>query len=727
VTNSGQKILHTLWNYRLYLILAGILGVLFGGAYALSTYNYIHVQRIMIETQSSSFIQSIGGLPTQRSWANQSYQEATNAVKKINHPDFYKETARELIKDEEFIRSLTQTRFIQIIGILRLEKYFDTPSSQKPGLADIAWNVSNSTSFRVDDDDGIEIRATHMSEIAAGKIAAAAALVGRDYLIRESLNEVEQAIVYINKEIASSQAQISSEGDKLISLASNSGNMPDFEKVIGEEQARLSRDFLSAEIESETNDILIELLGGSTSESKGSKEESYADLIKKRSALAKINELFGAYRRLEHIKLNSGLSDTYESRELTSSIEVMEKNLEDLGYSQTTIKNIQVLAGGGSSLEELIRKNELLKSQMKVSKNLLRDRADVSKKAYNVTLAKESIARARGLLYKNLEFLNSQRFDLELKKISIKNKYSTRTDQRPASTIRTPSIRNMMVFFMIFGIVGASFLILALTSDDPLVMTLSDVPGYTAQQNLGRIHRVSRRALKTKQLTPQVVNDLKIIAQRLFRLTGIATGQATDKVFTVTSARASEGKSFISLQLVNTFVKSGFKALLIDGDLLASKVDWKLYSSAPRSEIEGFEIAHPRNGGDLMSCQNKSYSEISKFINSAAWQKLKCDYDFILIDLPPIVLVPEVAEIVELADRGIFVIASGRHQATTVAQSLDMFAESTKGKPLLLLNFNMEFKIHQHNSGYNGYNDYIYRSRNASLEQNDDSEKNPAA
>jgi uncharacterized protein involved in exopolysaccharide biosynthesis len=85
VTNSGQKILHTLWNYRLYLILAGILGVLFGGAYALSTYNYVHVQRIMIETQSSSFIQSIGGLPTQRSWANQSYQEATNAVKTAAH------------------------------------------------------------------------------------------------------------------------------------------------------------------------------------------------------------------------------------------------------------------------------------------------------------------------------------------------------------------------------------------------------------------------------------------------------------------------------------------------------------------------------------------------------------------------------------------------------------------------------------------------------------------
>ena len=43
------------------------------------------------------------------------------------------------------------------------------------------------------------------------------------------------------------------------------GKKTDFEKVIGEEQARLSRDFLSAEIESETNDILIELLGGPAS------------------------------------------------------------------------------------------------------------------------------------------------------------------------------------------------------------------------------------------------------------------------------------------------------------------------------------------------------------------------------------------------------------------------------------------------------------------------------
>jgi hypothetical protein len=62
-----------------------------------------------------------------------------------------------------------------------------------------------------------------------------------------------------------------------------------------------------------------------------------------------------------------------------------------------------------------------------------------------------------------------------------------------------------------------------------------------------------------------------------------------------------------------------------------------------------------------------------------------------------------------------------------VAQSLEMFGESTKGKPLLLLNFNLDFKIHQGNSGYNGYSDYIYRSRNANLEQDRVSEKKPAA
>jgi hypothetical protein len=726
VTNTGQKILHTLWNYRAYLLLAGALGALFGAAYAMSTYNYVHVQRIMLETQSSSLIQSLGGVPNQRSWGNQSYQDATNAVRKINNPEFYKETASQLIKDEEFLLSLSQTRFIQIVKILSLEKYVTEPSLKAWEVGDVAWIVLNAISFRVDEEDGIEIRATHMSEKAAGKIAATAALVGRDYLIRESLNEVEQAIVYINREIASSQAQINFEGDKLISLASNSGNIPDFEKVIGEEQARLSRDFLSAEIESETNDILIELLGGPSNASKEKKEENLSETVKKSSTLSKINELITSYRRLESLKANSGSSETYETRELAASIETMEKNLAVLGYSQSTIKNIQVLAGGEASLEELMRKNELLKSQMKVSKSLLKDRADVSKKAYNVTLMKESIARARGLLYKNLEFLNSQRFDLELKKISIKNKYSTRADQRPSSTIRTPSIRNMLVFFMIFGLGAMSFLILALTSDDPLVMTLSDVPGFTPQQNLGSIHRVSRRMLKTRQLNPKVINDLKIIAQRLLRITGIASGEATDKVFTVTSARAGEGKSFISYQLVNTFAKSGFKALLIDGDLLASKVDWKLYSSATRSEVEGFEIAHPHHAADLMSCHNKTYSDIIKFISSPAWQKLRNRYDFILIDLPPIVLVPEVAEIVELADRGIFVIASGRLQTTTVSQSLEIFSESTKGKPLLILNFNMEFKIHQHNSGYNGYNDYIYRSRNANLETNHDYEKKPA-
>jgi hypothetical protein len=724
VTNSGQKIISTLWRYRGYLVIAGLIGALFGAAYSMSTYRFVHVQRISIETQSSSLIQTIGGVPNQRSWNTQS-MDAANAIRRITHPDFYREAAMELAKDPDFLASLSETRIAQLIKSFDLERFIKMPPPKEVNPGNLAWVVASAVSFREDDADGIEIRASHMSAVASAKIAAVSATVGRDFLIRESLAEVEQAIVYITKEVSEAKERIREEDAKLIGLVGSSGDIPNFDTVVGEEQHRLSRDILSAQIEIKTNSLLLELFG--RPDDKGS--DKFTDDIERRSSLARINELLKSYKLLDTLKARGNGTETYEIRQLEASIKDMEKVLAGRGYSEQTIKNILLLSGSEVSLEELTRKNKVLKSQLKVARELLSERAGLSRRAHNISLERESIGRARGLLYKNLEFLNSQRFDLELKKISIKNKYSTRADQQPSSATRTPSVRNMTVFFAIFGLGCASVLILTLSSNDPLVMNMQDLPGFTPQQNLGSIHCVSSRLLKSRQLSPQVVNDLKRIAQRLFRLVRVATPESGAQVITVTSSRAGEGKSFVSMQLAHTISRSGFKVLMFDGDLLASKVPWSTFAGAEKSKVDDLEIYHLERGPDLVRCQGKTYHEVGQYMRSAAWEKLRSQYNVIIVDLPPIILVPEVAELAGLADRGIFVVASGRHLTTTVSQAFEVYTESLKVKPLLLLNFSREFRLHNSNVGYQGYNDYLYSTRNANWDKDpkEPREKMPAA
>ncbi len=726
---SILKIIMTLWLNRWWLAMGALVGAIGGGYHAMSAYRYVSVQRISIESRSSSYIQGISsGMPGQN-WGNSlPFQEAQNAIRKLNQRQFFEEVATALGADAKFMNELKVDRSWMVARRLGLGKFL--PQSPAPNLnsADITWLVRSAIAFRVDEADGIEIRATHESPIVVAKIANQSAKTGKDFIANTSLKEIEQALTYIEGRVSETMRSIEAEDDRATMLTSNSGKAPDFDRISSAEQQQLSRDLLNAEMEMQSNEIILQVLRGKSERSKLRVAPSSSNGPTNTALMIRIDELLSSYEKMEVLQANNSDSETYEIRTLKATVRRLESELQSMGFGAEAVANAASLISGGLSINDLEKRNQLLKTQSSVARKLLDERVKESQEAYNLNLSRESIARSRGVLFRNLEFLNSQRFDLELKKIAVTNKYSTNADESPAGAIRIPSVRNVLIFSILTALFIFSALIVLLNMDDPLVMTLADVPGYQASNRLGQIHSLSSRMMRSKSLSPQALNDFKHVVQRLLKLSRSASGKVL-KTIAVSSSRSGEGKSFVTLHISNGLARAGKRVLYIDGDLLASRFAWQNYKTNPVIySSKYFDIINSGHDLDLCRLRDITYSELAKVLQSESWSALAASYDHILIDLPPVSLVPESIDIVRLADMGVFVVAAARHKATVVAASYEMFAEHAKEVPLMLLNFDRDFSLGSKVGDYGGYGRYmtanVSRAASASSES---SPRRPAA
>lgn len=143
------------------------------------------------------------------------------------------------------------------------------------------------------------------------------------------------------------------------------------------------------------------------------------------------------------------------------------------------------------------------------------------------------------------------------------------------------------------------------------------------------------------------------------------------KTILLTSAGPNEGKSTVSANLAITLSRAGSRVLLMEGDLrnptvhrimgiqsssgltnmLLGKEDYRQFVN--HSEIKNLDIItsgpKPPNPAELLgSARMKSLLD-----------ELKKDYDYILIDAPPVVVVTDAALLASICDGSILVISSG--------------------------------------------------------------------
>ncbi|MFZ4482055.1 MAG: polysaccharide biosynthesis tyrosine autokinase, partial [Rhodoferax sp.] len=174
---------------------------------------------------------------------------------------------------------------------------------------------------------------------------------------------------------------------------------------------------------------------------------------------------------------------------------------------------------------------------------------------------------------------------------------------------------------------------------------------------------------------------------------------ARAKVILITSAAPGQGKSFISVNLAYLMAAAGKRVLLIDADVRRSSL--KRYIPMPE-QLRGLsdvlkentpytELIRPevfahldllpagsrvKNPGDLFSRQ-----ALGDTITSAAAQ-----YDFVVIDSPPVLPVNDAAALSKWADVTVFVARQDAVSQTEVEQALSMLAKAGNSVSGLVFN-----------------------------------------
>lgn len=181
------------------------------------------------------------------------------------------------------------------------------------------------------------------------------------------------------------------------------------------------------------------------------------------------------------------------------------------------------------------------------------------------------------------------------------------------------------------------------------------------------------------------------------------------KVFMITSSLSGEGKTFTTINLATVFALSGKKTIIVGADLRRPKIfgDFGLRNEKGLStflsgmctreeiiqetQIENLHLVSggpvPPNPSELI--MNPRMSELFHY--------LKEQYDFILVDTPPIALVSEAFELSEFADHSIFLVRQS-YTPKAVLKNLDEYYRIGKLKKMSIV-FN---DIHRSGFGY-GY------------------------
>lgn len=195
------------------------------------------------------------------------------------------------------------------------------------------------------------------------------------------------------------------------------------------------------------------------------------------------------------------------------------------------------------------------------------------------------------------------------------------------------------------------------------------------------------------------------------RLYQIAAAQPLKKLL-ITSSAPAEGKTFVAVNLAQTFVRQADRrVLLIDSDLRASRLH--LHLGAPekpglsdylRGHCDEFQITQVGAGGNL--CLIPGGSDVtnpSELLHSERMKQLLDRmsqlFDWIILDSPPALAVHDASILADMCDGVLFVVRAGSTDYGQAAKASAEFHE----KNLLGVVLNRVDKSEGYGEYYYGY------------------------
>ena len=187
------------------------------------------------------------------------------------------------------------------------------------------------------------------------------------------------------------------------------------------------------------------------------------------------------------------------------------------------------------------------------------------------------------------------------------------------------------------------------------------------------------------------------------------------KTILLTSCYPNEGKSDIAMQLAQEIGKAGKSVLLIDADLRKSAyiVRYKVkrsvkglseFLSGQASESEIKYTTNFQNVDIIFS--GPSAPNPSELLEDPAFgelmKKVRMEYDFVLLDTPPVMTVIDAAVIAKESDGAVLIVESGRVSYKAAQKALEQIRKSDCKVLGAVLN-KVDIKRDKYYSDYSSY------------------------
>ncbi|MCD8211995.1 MAG: polysaccharide biosynthesis tyrosine autokinase [Oscillospiraceae bacterium] len=299
-----------------------------------------------------------------------------------------------------------------------------------------------------------------------------------------------------------------------------------------------------------------------------------------------------------------------------------------------------------------------------------------------------------------------------------------------------PSNKNFLLnslFGVVGGLVLGAGIVVLMSFFDDNVKSAKDVEMSLGIPLLATIIRLRGKDLKAKANLVREGNNHAMVEAFISLYSALKLRSAVDdgevsktaKVIATTSTIPSEGKTFVSANLAQTFANHGEKTLLIDGDLRLPNVarslgikdsehDLLKYMSGEK-ELDDVIIKDIHNGLDVLVCSD-GVGNSTEIINSKKFKEmietLRGRYDKILIDTPPIAAVSDVLSVLPLCDGAIYVIKWNTSHRLLVKANVRRLEEAKVPVLGAVLNQVVGHMAHRYTYTYApGYNNSYYHKR----------------
>ena len=200
-----------------------------------------------------------------------------------------------------------------------------------------------------------------------------------------------------------------------------------------------------------------------------------------------------------------------------------------------------------------------------------------------------------------------------------------------------------------------------------------------------------------------------------------ADGKKPCKIFSVTSANPNEGKSTTVSNIAISFAMLGKKTLIIDADMRKPKISslWGIKTSYGLSDmlaqVNPCTIYKVEELPLSIMCTGNIPPNPSELLSSANMVKflkfIRDEFDYIIIDTPPINTVADAQIISRLVDGTIVIVKSGETKANELTLALNMLEQAGGNISGIVLN-GMDNKFskysYRYKYKYGYYKNYSY-------------------